>query len=110
MPRQLSPRADILRLAALYGPSTNLDSTTFASLNMGLVPSFRSDIVAFLNPALCANTEQTADNKESLCQNAASLVCVCKLVQVCCLLFSNDASLRLVLRQEIPTSCIILTF
>ncbi|KAL9595911.1 MAG: hypothetical protein Q9179_004793 [Wetmoreana sp. 5 TL-2023] len=49
---------------------------------MGLMPSLRPNIVAFLNPALCANTEQKADSKESPCQNAASLVCVCKLVQI----------------------------
>ncbi len=78
----------------------NFDITAFASLNMGLAPSFRPDIVAFLNPALCANTEQQADGKDSLCQNAASLVCVCKLVQVRCLHFSKDAPLRLVLRKS----------
>lgn len=70
------------------------------SLNMGLMPSVRSDIVAFLNPALCANTKQKVDSKESPCQNAASFVCVCKLIQVCCLLFSKDASHRLVLRKN----------
>ncbi|KAL2037200.1 hypothetical protein N7G274_010063 [Stereocaulon virgatum] len=49
---------------------------------MGLLPSFRPEIVAFLNPALCANTEKKAESKELPCQNAARLVCVCKLVQI----------------------------
>ncbi|CZR56251.1 uncharacterized protein PAC_06139 [Phialocephala subalpina] len=49
---------------------------------MSSVPSVQPDNAAFLNPALCANTERKADSKESQCQNTAGLVCgSCKLVQ-----------------------------
>ena len=91
---------------SLYCRSNNLTATTFASLNMGPVPSVQPDNATFLNPALCANTEQNADGKESSCQNTASLVCrSCKLVQVCCLL---DASrwLGLGALQKLSSTCI----
>jgi hypothetical protein len=73
---------------------------------MGPVPSVQPDNATFLNPALCANTEQNADGKESPCQNTANLVCrSCKLVQVCYLL---DVSRLLGLKtpQKLPTTCI----
>lgn len=64
---------------------------------MGPVPSVQPDNAAFLNPALCANTntERKADSKEPPCQNTASLVCgSCKVVQVWLLTSPSRKMLR----------------
>jgi hypothetical protein len=76
-------RADRIFSPEVYRSCVDFTKTTFASLNVDPAPSVQPDRMAFLNPALCANTQRKADQKEPTCQNTANLICSsCKIVQV----------------------------